>query len=158
MKTSLFSVLLLSFCHGVQGQQTISTMGNILKNERIGCEWTLGGVIFGSEEIPENSPIQIISGTLSPSEGIIVSTGNDEIRIKSDSPFRVYRSANKVCVSNTNESEFHCLVYSIKGELLHQNIIRSHFYTIPVLSGNQKILMIRLEQGIYNQTFKVVMP
>lgn len=158
MKTSLFFALLLSFCHGVQGQQTISTMGNILKKEHICCEWSLGNVLFGSEEMPKNSPIQIISGTFSPSEGIIVSTGNDDIQPSKDSPFRIYRSANKVHVSNSNESEFHCLVYSIKGELLHRNVTRSHFYTIPVPSDNQKILMIRLEQGNYSQTFKVVMP
>lgn len=157
MKIPLFSLLILVSCPGIRGQQTISSMGMICNNERISCEMSLGEIDFGAEEMPENSSIQIISGILSPSEGIITPTGN-EISPTIDAPFRLYKSGNQLCISNTNGRAIDCQVYSIKGELLYRETIQSSIFTLPVLSRNSKILLIHLRQKDFSQTFKVVMP
>lgn len=132
-------------------------MGMICNNERISCEISLGEVDFGAKEMPESTEIQIISGTLSPSEGIIAPTGN-KVPPTNESPFRLYQSGNQLCISNTNGKAIDCLVYSIKGELVFRNTIRSNTYTLPAFSGNQRILLIRLEQKDFSQTFKIVRP
>ena len=157
MKIPLFSFLLFVCCQFISGQQTIASMGMMFNNEHLSCEMSLGEIKFGANEIPDSSPIQIISGILSPSEGIITPTGN-EVSPISESPFRLYKSGNQLCISNTNGRAIDCLVYSIKGELLYRETIQSSIFTLPVLSRNSKILLIHLRQKDFSQTFKVVMP
>lgn len=157
MKIPLFSLIVFACCQFIRGQQTIASTGMRFNNEHISCEISLGEIKFGSKEMSDNFPIQIISGTLSPSEGIIAPTGN-KVPPTNESPFRLYQSGNQLCISNTNGKAIDCLVYSIKGELVFRNTIRSNTYTLPAFSGNQRILLIRLEQKDFSQTFKIVRP
>lgn len=157
MKIPLFSFFVFACCQFISGQQTIASMGMMFNNEHLSCEMSLGEIKFGANEIPDSSPIQIISGILSPSEGIITPTGN-EVSPTSESPFRLYKSGNQLCISNTNGRAIDCLVYSIKGELLYRETIQSSIHTLPVLSCNSKIMLIHLKQKDFSQTFKVVMP
>lgn len=157
MKTLLFSFFVFACCQFINGQQTIASMGMMFNNEHLSCEMSLGEIKFGVNEMPENSPYQIITGTLSPSEGIIIPTRN-EVSPTSESPFRLYKSGSQLCISNTNGRAIDCLVYSINGELLYWETIQSSTYTLPILSGNSRILLILLKQKDFSQTFKVVMP
>lgn len=157
MKIPIILFFVFTCFQFVSGQQTITSMGMMFNNEHLSCEMSLGEIKFGVKEMPENSTIQIISGTLSPSEGIITPTGN-EVSPTSKSPFRLYKSGNQLCISNTNGRAIDCLVYSIKGELLYRETIQSSIHTLPVLSCNSKIMLIHLKQKDFSQTFKVVMP
>ncbi len=157
MKTPLFSFFVIACCQFINGQQTIASIGMMFNNEHLSCEMSLGEIKFGVNEMPENSPFQIIPGTLSPSEGIIIPTGN-EVLPTNESPFRLYKSGSQLCISNTNGRAIDCLVYSINGELLYWETIQSSTYTLPILSGNSRILLILLKQKDFSQTFKVVMP
>lgn len=132
----------------MQGQQIISSIGGWFENEQINTQWTLGEVCFGAKESSETASFQIIPGTFSPSEGIILPTGNEN-EPTNDLSVRFTVVGNQLHI---------CRLYSLEGKLLHNVAIRSAEYTWMIPFSQSDVFLIQLIGNSYNKTFKFIAP
>lgn len=153
----LFLITFFGYGLMAYGQQTISAIGGVFENERIGCQWTVGEVCFGADESSETSSFQVIPGIFSPSEGIISPTGNEHISL-GDSPVRLVVVGNRLHISRAEADDLVCRLYSLEGKLLRYVTIHSTEYDFPLPSSRGNIFLIQFVGNEYNQTVKVSAP
>lgn len=157
MKRILFFLFLFGGCQFMQGQQIISLIGGWFENEQINTQWTLGEVCFGAKESSETASFQIIPGTFSPSEGIILPTGNEN-EPANDLSVRFTVVGNQLHICHTGTETLICRLYSLEGKLLHNVVISSAEYTWVIPSSQSEVFLIQLIGNSYNKTFKFIAP
>lgn len=156
MRRTLFLLCALAGYHLAEGQQIISSAGGWFENERISCQQSIGEIRFGAEESTGNALLQIVSGTFSPSEGIISPTGNESVTA-GDGLVRLAVSDHRLHVSYVGTAALDCRLYSLKGELLHQAVIHAPECQIP-LPSQKEMFLIQFIGTNYRRTFKFITP
>lgn len=156
MRRILFFLCALAGCGSAGAQQIISSTGGWFENGRISCQQTVGEMRFGAEESTGNGPLLIISGTFSPSEGVISPTGNEGVPA-GDGLIRLAVADHRIHIFYSGTSTLECRLYSLKGELLHQAAIRTTECQIP-LPPRKGMLFIQFIGTNYRQTFKLITP
>lgn len=153
----LFFLLVLGYVPQVKGQQIISSMGGLFENERISCQVTMGEVETGNRNGPVSSSIQFIPGTFSPSDGIISTTGNEQLSTKK--PVVACSLKGTVLhLSQPDETPTDCTVYSVRGQLLYHSEFRTTRHEISLQPLSPGIYFIRIMQGKHCYTYKMNLP
>lgn len=153
----LFFLLVLGSTQSLKGQQIISSTGGLFENERITCQMTMGEIETGAGKGSVSSPIQIIPGTFSPSNGIIVPTGNEQLSTK-DLAIKLSITGGCLMILQSAEIKTECNIYSVKGEVLYHSTFQITRHEIPLHSLSRGIYFIQIVQNKYYQTYKINIP
>lgn len=153
----LFFLLVLGSTQLLRGQQIISSTGGLFENERISCQITMGEVEAGTRKGTASTPIQIISGTFSPSNGIVIPTENEQLPTK-DPAIKLSINEDGLHILQSYDTKTDCNIYSVKGQLLYHSTFQISRYTIPLQSLSPGIYFIQIVQNKYCQTYKINLP